>query len=243
MSTVGTPRGFDARRCLTDATAGVVLASVLLVLTGLSAPLFWVTDAHLRELLSYLLVWLPLLGAVAAAWRWHGFALALALALKLRPLDLVWGLSIGLLARLVATSAEALGYGHISSGTVTFGETVYDAWWIFGTALAPVLIAPVIEEIFFRGLLLRSLLGSIRASNGGARTSVVISIVVSALTFALVHTLTASTVTGALVVGISTFVFGILAALLTVETGRLGGAIIAHMTFNAIVIVPALLTT
>jgi len=237
MSTVTTPRVLDAPRGLTDATVGVVLAALFVVFAGLAASKLWVTDPNLSLLLSYLAVWVPLLGAVGVAWYRHGHDLGL----RFRPLDLLWGLSIGLLARSMASAVELLGYGHVGTGAVTFGETVYDGWWLFGALAAPVLIAPLLEELFFRGLLLRSVLGTTRTAGGGRVSSSVIAVVVSGLVFALVHTLTAGSTTAVVVVGVSTFVFGASAAVLSVVTGRLGGAVVAHVTFNALVVVPALL--
>jgi len=237
MSVRKKPRVFDAPRALTDATVGVVLAVLLVVAVGTTTARVWVTDPHVTLLLTYLCVWVPLLGAVAVAWFWHGHTLRLLF----RPLDLLWGLSIGLLARSVASAVEILGYGQMGTSAVTFGDTVYDAWWLFGALLAPVLLAPVIEELFFRGLLLRSVLGVTRANGGGRRASVAIAVLVSALVFALVHMINTDTPTTAAVVGVSTFVFGIGAGCLAALTSRLGGAIIAHITFNALVVVPALL--
>jgi hypothetical protein len=43
------------------------------------------------------------------------------------------------------------------------------------------------------------------------------------------------------VVASSTLIFGLAAAGVSLATGRVGAAIVAHMTFNALVIVPALL--
>ncbi|WP_035879260.1 CPBP family intramembrane glutamic endopeptidase [Cryobacterium sp. MLB-32] len=237
MSEVTKPRIFDAQRGLTDATVGVVLAVALVLFASLAAAEFWITDPNVSLLLSYLAVWIPLLGAVGIAWLFHGHDLGL----RFHWLDLLWGLSIGLLARSVASVVEILGYGQMGSSAVTFGETVYDGWWLFGALLAPVLLAPLVEELFFRGLLLRSVLGVTRLSGGARGTSTVIAVLVSALVFALVHVLTVGTVTGVWVAGVSTFVFGLGAACLAVLTGRLGGAIIAHVTFNALVVVPALL--
>ncbi|TDW30569.1 CPBP family intramembrane glutamic endopeptidase [Cryobacterium psychrophilum] len=237
MSKVSSSREFDPQRGLTDATAGLVLAVLFVVFAGLAASKFWVTDPNVSVLLSYLAVWIPLLGAVGVAWYWHGHNLRL----RFRPLDLLWGLSVGLLARSVASALEMLGYGRLGTGPVTLGETVYDGWWMFGALAAPVLIAPIVEELFFRGLLLRSVLGSTRRAGGGAVSSVVIAVLVSGLVFALVHTLTAGTPTAVVVGGVSTFVFGTSAAVLAALTGRLGGAVVAHVTFNALIVVPALL--
>ena len=84
--------------------------------------------------------------------------------------------------------------------------------------------APLVEELFFRGLLLRSLqrwLGS-----GPA-------IVVSSLVFAGVHLQALQFP--------ALFMFGLVAAWLTVRSGRLGPAIWAHVGFNAVTVVALLL--
>ena len=95
----------------------------------------------------------------------------------------------------------------------------------------------MIEELFFRGLLLRAFLAAMSASVPSKATA----IVVSAAIFAALHIVEAGSGTAALVVGLSTFVVGVATATLAVLTGRLGGAVIAHITFNALGILPGLL--
>lgn len=232
----------DTRQALTDAATGVLFAIVFVLLVSMAAARFWITDAHLGLLLSYLAVWVPLLGAVAAACWLHGSgSLGRDFGLRFHPLDLLWGLAIGLLARLVASLIEIAGYGQMGTTAPTLGETVYDGWWLFGSLLAPVLLAPFIEELFFRGLLLRAVLGVTVANRNGRGLSMGIAIVVSGVVFALLHVLEAGSISAVVVVGVSTFLFGAAAASVAALTGRLGGAIVAHVTFNALVIVPALL--
>src|SRR5680860_132002 len=226
MNMVTKPRVLDARHGLTDATVAMVLTVLFVVFASMAAAKFWIIDPNVSLLLSYLAVWIPLLGAVGVAWYFHGHNLGL----RFRWLDLLWGLSIGLLARSAASAVEILGYGQMGSSVVTFGETVYDGWWLFGALLAPVLLAPVIEELFFRGLLLRSVFGVTRTNGANRGVSAGIAVFVSAIVFALVHILTVDTVTGLWVAGLSTFLFGLAVGSLAVLTGRLGGAIIAHVT-------------
>ncbi|TFC76706.1 CPBP family intramembrane metalloprotease [Cryobacterium sp. TMS1-20-1] len=164
------------------------------------------------------------------------------LRLSIRPIDLIWGLGVGLLARTVASLIEILGFGSIGTAGATFGETVYDGWWLFGALLAPVLLAPFVEELFFRGLVLRGVYARV-ATLGAARWAAPIAVGVSGLMFALMHLVTidpGNTAT-VVVVGASTLIFGLAAAGLALATGRIGGAIVAHVTFNGLVIVPALL--
>ncbi|MFC5929186.1 CPBP family intramembrane metalloprotease [Cryobacterium melibiosiphilum] len=228
-------------RALTDGATGVVAALALVILVSTASARFWITDPHLGLVLSYLAVWVPLLAAVAAACYLHGTrSLRRDLGLWFHPLDLLWGLAVGLLARVVASLIEIAGYGQMGSAGATFGETVYDLWWLFGALLAPVLLAPLVEELFFRGVVLRAVTGVTREGGASRTVAVSLAIVVSALVFALVHIVTIERADAALVVGLSTFVFGVGAAVIAATTGRLGGAIIAHITFNGLVVVPAL---
>lgn len=240
------------RGALTAAAVGVLLAIAFVVLGGAAATRGWITDPNLGLLLSYLAVWVPLGGAVAAAGflrgPWVGVrSLARALGLRFTALDLLWGLTIGLLARVVASVLEIAVYGGLAQGEVVLGARVYDGWWLFGALLAPVLLAPFVEEIFFRGLLLRAVEGAVVRGSGGVSRRVSrglalgIAVGVSGVVFALLHVVGAGSVDAVVVVGLSTLVFGLAAGSVAAVTGRLGGAIVAHVTFNALVVVPAVL--
>ena len=225
-----------------DAAWGVITAVILVVLLGAAALRGWPRDPVLGELLSYLVVWVPLLGAVLIASMGRGRrSLPRDFGFAFRPLDLLWGLTLGVLARLITGFIEIAGYGRLGSAGATFGEPVRDLWWVFAALLAPVLISPIIEELFFRGLLARSVLAAGEANGSSRRAALAIAILVSGAVFALVHVVSVGTPTAVMVIGLSTFVFGAGAAALALITGRLGGAIVAHVTFNALVVVPALL--
>jgi uncharacterized protein len=95
------------------------------------------------------------------------------------------------------------------------------------TALAAVVVllflavgAPLVEELFFRGLLLRSLM---------VRFPAPVAVVVSALLFALAHFEPLQFAGLAL--------FGVVLGILAWRTGRLGPSIGAHMAFNAAAVV------
>jgi hypothetical protein len=65
------------------------------------------------------------------------------------------------------------------------------------------------------------------------------AVVVSAVTFALIHLINAGSPTAVFVIGLSTFGLG--AGALAAVTDRLGGAIVAHVVFNAMVVLPVTL--
>jgi membrane protease YdiL (CAAX protease family) len=102
----------------------------------------------------------------------------------------------------------------------------------FGTGLVVLAVlvcvgSPVVEELFFRGLLLRSLLGTFEQI--GPRLGPALSIVVTALVFALVH------FEALQFLGLAGF--GVVLGVLAWRTGRLGPSIVAHMTFNTVTII------
>jgi uncharacterized protein len=92
--------------------------------------------------------------------------------------------------------------------------------------------APLVEELFFRGLLLRALW---RRFGSGA------AVALSGLVFGFVH-LEAGDPVGAIVVVGGLTVFGWVLAWITVKKGRIGPALVAHMAFNAVGVVSLLLT-
>lgn len=204
-----------------DAAGGLMLALVLVIFL-MPLTLMWPPEASLPA--SYLAVWIPLGGAVLLASFVRGRrSLTLDFGLRFTWLDLLWGLSIGLLARAVASLIELGLTGYTLVPQASFGPVERDFWWLFALILAPVLIAPVVEELFFRGLLLRSLT---------RKTSVAAAVGITALIFALVHLIDAPTPLAGLSTGLSLVIFGAAVGVLSVTTGRLGGALIAHVTFN-----------
>jgi membrane protease YdiL (CAAX protease family) len=91
--------------------------------------------------------------------------------------------------------------------------------------LVVVVGAPIVEELFFRGLVLRSL---------ERRFPAWVALVLTAALFALFH-----------FEGIQTpalFVFGLVAGWLAQRQGRLGAAMLAHAGFNAVTVVVLLAT-
>jgi membrane protease YdiL (CAAX protease family) len=85
-------------------------------------------------------------------------------------------------------------------------------------------LAPIVEEIFFRGLLMRSL--ERLSSPAGKIASSVVPVIGSAILFGLAHY--------ELLQLLGLVVVGLVLAWFALKTGRLGPGIITHMTFNAI---------
>ncbi|MEJ3404880.1 CPBP family intramembrane glutamic endopeptidase [Rathayibacter sp. YIM 133350] len=240
---------------------GTASVGVLLALLGV-----WALGALTRTVvmsgpaalvLSYAVVWVPLM-AVAL---WACFArgtgsLVRDFGLRFTWLDLLWGVGLGLVLRAIATIVEIAVYGGLQ-GNLSFGEPANDFWWLFGGLLAPVLIAPFIEEVYFRGLMQRALTrATARLTGSGAdaaaddnalvpptRTGFVpripwLAVVVTSIVFSLLHVATTSLLIwqSAVVVGVATLIFGLAVGVLTALTGRIGGAIIAHVVYNGMLV-------
>ncbi|MGI8807589.1 MAG: CPBP family intramembrane glutamic endopeptidase [Acidimicrobiales bacterium] len=82
--------------------------------------------------------------------------------------------------------------------------------------------APIVEELFFRGLLLRSLQRRVPNS---------VAVGLSALAFGLSHG-SALPLKAVVLVMISLTVFGAVLAIMAIRTGRLGVSIVTHAVFN-----------
>ncbi|HUR24114.1 MAG TPA: type II CAAX endopeptidase family protein [Acidimicrobiales bacterium] len=91
-----------------------------------------------------------------------------------------------------------------------------------GLILSVAVGAPIVEELFFRGLLLRSL--QRRMPDWAA-------VALSAVAFGIAHG-SALPVDAVLLVMISLTVFGAILAVLALRTGRLGPGIMTHAVFN-----------
>jgi membrane protease YdiL (CAAX protease family) len=197
-------------------------------------------DSNVILILSYAVVWVPFLAAVAVACFLRGTqSLTRDIGLRITWLDVFFGVGAGLLARAVAGIIEIALTGQMVGLGVTFGDTVYDGWWLFGTILAPVIFAPLIEELFFRGLL-QSAVQRSAVALPGRHTATVVAMAVSALLFALLHLTQAASPTGALILGASSFTFGLAAATIAALTGRIGGSVVAHVVFNGALVLTLL---
>ncbi|WP_422935372.1 type II CAAX prenyl endopeptidase Rce1 family protein [Sinomonas sp. P47F7] len=185
---------------------------------------------------AYLAAWIPFLAALAVSFWGEGFVRALAeLGLRFRPLDLLWGLGIGCLVRAIDAIVRLVVTG--STGLVqqptlsAIGSPPLDtiAWGI----VAPVIVAPLLEEIYFRGLLQRALADTF--ATFGKIAKWVTAVVLTSVVFAAVHALLLLPTPGdALLAGIATFVFALAAGTTAAATGRLGGAIVGHVVFNGL---------
>lgn len=130
-------------------------------------------------------------------------------------LQLVSLLPIGLLDSL---------YGHAAKQDVVKSADRASGWQIPVLALAIVVLAPLTEELLFRGTLLRSLLRKVTPEA---------AVFVSALAFGVVHALGDPSV-GTLIALPAIILLGVVSGYQAAKTGNLSRSILLHMGFNAL---------
>lgn len=182
---------------------------------------------------------------VASLVLWAGLLVPIIIALvrsvprglfRFRWTDLIWGLGLGLILRLVQGWLEvAAGSSGALPQYATLDGQLPAMWFLLGL-LGPVLIAPLLEETLFRGVVLVSVYRLARRGLEGA----LLGAVASTALFVAIHAVSGigrwdTVVVLALVGGV--------ASALVLLTGRIWGAILLHMTFNGLYVLLALAGT
>lgn len=188
-----------------------VLAAVLVA--RISAP--WAPTV------SLLALWAGLLGAVV----WAFIRARPAGILTFRPTDLVWGLGVGLGLRLLqGLSSDANSAPFPSSASFSGILSAGNVPDFFTAGFA----GPVIEEFFFRAVLLIALYQLFRRSLGHVAAGVTAAFT-SAGAFICLHA-----AFGALTLsdGLQLFLVGVACSGLVIMTGRIWGAVLAHIVYN-----------
>jgi uncharacterized protein len=211
--------------------AGAVAGKTSAQLTALassSVPPEWYVVSTLLGL------WIGFIGAPWLASRTQGTRHFFRdLGVRFRVIDLV-GIAIGiggqiLVAIMYAPFQHDIHDFNGPSQKLTGGS--HGAGFIV-IAIFTVLFAPMMEELFFRGLLLKSLvrLFTRLGAPGGARTvGIVLAVILDGLLFGLAH--------GEWVQLAGLATFGMILAAVSYRTGRLGMNMVAHASFNLVAII------
>jgi hypothetical protein len=197
-------------------------------LESLSVPPWWVTIAGLVGL------WIGFLGAVFLASRIRGTGNPVAdMGLRISRWDAPIGIVIGVAGQFLVDLLY-LPFEHLVPGLqkqlsapgnrLTGGFHGADLAVI---AVLTIVVVPVVEEIFFRGLLLQSLVRLCRGA--GKVLGPAIATIVTGILFGLAHAEPLQLAGLAL--------FGVVLSVIAYRTGRLGTCIFAHAGFNAIAVI------
>lgn len=229
--------------------AGLGVAAVCF-LTGLMVAaivgLIWVAARGLDQaqakgdlglsVLSSVGLWVGFLGLPLLWARRRGGPSAI-LGLRARWVDVPLGLGVGLASTIVTAvvSSAVLSGRQQDDLEVKARETVDRAHGSAAVVLLVVVLCvatPLAEEVFFRGMLFRSL---------NRVTAAVVAVPLAGLVFGLVHydAVAAPGIVVAVQLGLLAL-FGMALCTLAHRTGRLGAGIVAHAAFNAVTVVSLL---
>ena len=220
--------GVAPRWGIGDAVAGFAVGNVLVfVVVGVWVGVSGETELTFGAIaMAQVALWTGLLGAPLRAARRKGSgSLATDFGLVVRLKDAVVGVPVGVVSQLLLVPLvylpfrELIDVEDLDQPAKELAEKAHGIGFLM-LAIVLVIGAPVVEELFFRGLLLRSI--SRRYGDRWALAG-------SSFAFALAHAQSLQ-FPALLAVGV---VFGVLAQ----RHGRLGPSIFAHAAFNGIVVI------
>lgn len=217
---------------VSGAVAGKTAAQMQVIATSSVPPEWYVVSTLLG-------LWIGFLGAPWLASRTQGTRrFARDLGLRFKWFDLL-GILIGIGGQFFI-SLMYLPFRHdihnFNAPSQRLTGASHGAGFVV-IAIATVLFAPAAEELFFRGLVLKSLVRLFTPIGvaGRARTAgVVLAVIADGLLFGAAH--------GEWVQFAGLAVFGIALAGISYRTGRLGMNMVAHASFNLVAII-AIATT
>ena len=213
-----------------------VYGLVAILSTGTAPDLSWLEASQNTGSFTELAFWSTLALAIplfAAGWLlfWlRGSAFFRAFYRKAPPVHFVWAAILAfavvplisllffLLPETVQTDLERMQLDMVPTDALG---------WAY-LALAAVVLAPIIEEFYFRGVLFTWLV---------RKTPLMLAVGLSAAAFTVVHGLTPALAgSGTIFANLQIFVLGCLFALLYRYSGSLWVPMLAHGTYNALVI-------
>jgi membrane protease YdiL (CAAX protease family) len=187
----------------------------------------------LQVLAADLAVWVPL--TVGALWVLRRASRPIAAGRS--RLGLGWGDAIAALGIVIVCRAvdAAMSISFFGTSGLSPAPTLgqLDVVLLVVSAIGVCVVSPVLEEVVFRGLFQRRLADALTP-----RTRF-LAVLLTAFLFALLHVLISSPASS--LVGFevftTTFLLGLLTGALVAMTGRIGGAILAHVLFNTVAVV------
>lgn len=199
------------------------------------ALISWYWNSPWAATVAILVLWLGMLLPVSRAFSTSRPAGLLGF----RPLDLLYGVALGLLLRMTQGALEGAFSGSVALPSYPLLDGRLAAGWWFTDVVAVVAVAPILEEFFFRGVLVVALYTVLRRPFGRLLAAGV-SVLVSTGVFVLVHGI-ALTISIDQAISLSLMALG--CAVLVMLTGRIWGAVVLHVVYNATFVALALAGT
>lgn len=144
---------------------------------------------------------------------------------KAKPIDVAWGLVAGVALQLGVLNALywfilKIVDGDPSAAAQSLYDSIDSPFQAVLFVLSVVVVAPFIEEWFYRGVMLRGL---------NSAFGPVVAVLVTSVVFTAVHQ--------SLVQAPGLFVFSVVVSVMAIKTGRLGMSWFAHAAFNGATVV------
>ncbi|TXK16050.1 CPBP family intramembrane glutamic endopeptidase [Microbacterium wangchenii] len=193
-----------------------------------------VAGAALNEFLPQ-----PLGSTLSLLALWVAFAVPVLLAfrrsvpralLRFRPLDLLYALALGILLRIVQGWLDMAAGGTGAWPSYPTAGGALPSGWLFDELVAATVVGPVLEEFFFRGLILVAAYTAVRRLAGRGVAGFAATLVSTGL-FVAAHALL---VPAAWDQALSLALVGIVASLLVLLTGRIWAAVLMHVVYNGL---------
>ena len=225
---------------LGDAALAFLVGMVAAVFVdGLYVAVAGTEETLARTVATLVGLWVGLAGVPSLASKRKGSgSLAADFGLCVERQDIGLGIAVGIgaqyvLVNVIVTLFDVIG-PDVDVGRQARNLTDSAQGWSLAL-LAPFLAigAPVIEELFFRGLLQRSI---------ARRLGTVVAVAGSSLAFGFVHLQPNLSGWSQLTLATALAAFGVVLGVLAERTGRLGPGMVAHATFNSITLVALAVT-
>lgn len=214
-------------RALGWALLGLVLSAVAAILA--SVVIGFATGQILAAVLAaQAALWSGLVGTTAFASRRYGSgSLRRDFQLRLRSRDAFTGVGVSVLMRLAAMAAIAVvvALGNDTGVPNQLEVLDDDRTTLLAFSALAVVGAPVVEELFFRGLLMRALEPIV---------GVVGAVVVQAVLFGAAHAVTTGSLAENLVLMAALSAAGLVLGITVQRAKRLGPAVAGHAWFNLV---------
>lgn len=198
-------------------TCSVGLCGTWLSLALLRFPQSWAAP------LSLSVMWIGLIGAVVFAFarsRPPGL-------LRFSYRDILWGVLFGCTLRIVQGIMDQANLRSFPGSGAPYQAGIDQ--WLINHALPSGLMGPVVEELFFRAVILVSVFQILRYHSGLASAALAAALA-SAGAFVLLHAAFAPL---SLRDGLQYFLLSLLCSLLVLSTGRIWGAVVLHVVYNS----------
>lgn len=179
----------------------------------------------------------PWAGLAATGLLWLGLLVPVVLAflrsrpaglLRFRPVDLVLAAGFGLLLRFAQGAIQQAVEGQAPFPGILLVDGVVPASWWLNEAIPAAVVAPVLEEFFFRAVILVAVFTVLRRPVGHVAAGIAALLVSTAL-FVGIHLVGGTMTTDAV---LSLTLVGIVTSALVLLTGRIWPAVLAHVVFN-----------